>query len=79
MLYHYSWLVNGEELFDALVVANGHYNVPHYPPLLTNDFAGVAIHSKEYRSPSPFAEKRVLLVGGGRSGRGQRVSPRLTN
>ncbi|CEL93405.1 unnamed protein product [Vitrella brassicaformis CCMP3155] len=62
------WLINGEELFEALVVANGHYNVPNYPQLIKNDFSGFAIHSKEYRSPSPFANQRVLIVGGGPSG-----------
>jgi putative flavoprotein involved in K+ transport len=40
--------------------------IPHYPG--RDLFRGMQIHSAYYRSPAPFAGKRVLIVGGGNSG-----------
>lgn len=59
---------------DHLIVANGHYHRPYYPtiPGLT-EWAAVdgreATHSTYYREPSSFTGKRVLVIGGGPSGR----------
>ncbi|KKY27879.1 putative thiol-specific monooxygenase [Diplodia seriata] len=58
-----------QETFDALVVASGHYYVPFIPKipgLLEYDqrFPGRIHHSKHYRSPEPFRNKRVVVVGG---------------
>jgi cation diffusion facilitator CzcD-associated flavoprotein CzcO len=52
--------------FDAVVVAVGHdwcAKLPEYPGV----FAGRTSHSHRYRTPQPFAGRRVLVVGGGQS------------
>jgi len=63
------WRINGEEaLYPSLFVSNGHYNTPRYPRLVKNEFRGLVTHSKFYKEPSPYADQRVLVVGGGPSG-----------
>ncbi|KAI0011192.1 FAD/NAD(P)-binding domain-containing protein [Xylariaceae sp. FL0662B] len=57
------------EIFDALVVATGHYNVPWFPNipgLLEYDlkYPGKISHSKHFRGGSKFRGKRVVVVGG---------------
>lgn len=54
------------EVFDALVVANGHHwkpRLPTYPGTFTGEF----LHSHEYKRAAPFAGRRVLVIGGGNS------------
>lgn len=66
------WLVRTDRdaegiRFAGLVVANGH----HWDPLLPQwpgEFSGETFHSRDYREPSTFAGKRVLVVGAGNSG-----------
>ncbi|KAG9661874.1 FAD/NAD(P)-binding domain-containing protein, partial [Aureobasidium melanogenum] len=58
------------QLFDAVIVASGHYhapNIPDYPNLKTwkSTFPTRISHSKSYRSPAPFAGKNVLVIGAG--------------
>ncbi|RMD41709.1 hypothetical protein DV735_g3385, partial [Chaetothyriales sp. CBS 134920] len=63
-------LVEEVSLFDAVVVASGHYNMPRIP-----DFPGLkewkarfpdrVWHSKRYRSAAGFKGKRILLIGAG--------------
>ncbi|RFU25455.1 hypothetical protein B7463_g10880, partial [Scytalidium lignicola] len=58
--------------FDAVVIASGHYHAPHVP-----DIPGLAEwkktwpdriqHSKRYRSPKPYKDKTILLIGGSTS------------
>lgn len=60
--------------FDHVVIANGHYHRPNistYPGLDEWKLAGTreVIHSMWYREPSLFRARRVLVVGGGPSGR----------
>eukprot|EP00026_Physarum_polycephalum_P003893 Phypoly_transcript_03910.p1 GENE.Phypoly_transcript_03910~~Phypoly_transcript_03910.p1 ORF type:complete len:438 (+),score=45.87 Phypoly_transcript_03910:273-1586(+) len=60
------------ELFDAVAVCNGHNANPYWPAELTKDlqqFSGDVIHSRSYRSPSHFRGKKVLVLGGGVSGK----------
>ncbi|KAF8309307.1 FAD/NAD(P)-binding domain-containing protein [Clavulina sp. PMI_390] len=65
-----------QEEFDAVVVGNDTDNdaawVPTIPGL--DDWARVVpdavFHSRQYRRPQPFANKNVLIVGGGYSGVG---------
>ncbi|KAG8974280.1 hypothetical protein FRC05_007704 [Tulasnella sp. 425] len=62
------------ERFDHLAVANGHYNKPCEPDLPGLQEWGAAegrdvMHSIWYRGPSAYAGKRVVVVGGGHSGR----------
>jgi dimethylaniline monooxygenase (N-oxide forming) len=50
----------------AVVVATGHdwcTRVPDHP----GSFAGEVLHSHDYRTPEPFAGRRVLVVGAGQS------------
>jgi dimethylaniline monooxygenase (N-oxide forming) len=60
--------VDGREpqRFDAVVVAGGHYWDPQLPEL-PGAFDGLTMHAREYRTPDPFAGKRVVVVGGGQS------------
>ncbi|EKG12696.1 Flavin-containing monooxygenase FMO [Macrophomina phaseolina MS6] len=58
-----------QETFDALVVASGHYYVPFVPSIpglieFDESFPGVISHSKHYRNPEDFRNKRVVVVGG---------------
>ncbi len=61
-------LTSGEErLYRGIVIANGHNwdpRIPNYP----GEFAGMALHSSEYKTPDILRGKRVLVVGGGNSG-----------
>ena len=53
--------------YRGVIVANGHHHrptVPEYPGTLH----GQMLHSRDYRCPERFTEKRVLVVGGGNSG-----------
>ncbi|WP_081706637.1 NAD(P)-binding domain-containing protein [Nocardia sp. CNY236] len=69
-----AWLIRscgpgGEqvEVFDVLMVANGHHwnpRMPEYP----GRFDGEFIHSHAFKSNVPFTGKRVLVIGGGNSG-----------
>jgi thioredoxin reductase len=58
------------ERYAAVLVANGHHWDPRYPePAFagTGTFTGEQIHSHQYRTPAPFAGKRVLVLGIGNS------------
>ncbi|TFB04335.1 Thiol-specific monooxygenase [Trichoderma ghanense] len=62
-----------EETFDALILANGHYSVPTIPHVkgledYIQKYPGRIIHSKTYRSPSIYRNKRVLVIGNSASG-----------
>lgn len=55
------------EVFDVLMVANGHHwnpRLPEYP----GKFEGEFLHSHSFKNNKPFAGKRVLVIGGGNSG-----------
>lgn len=56
------------EVFDAVLVCNGHHEtpcVPDFPGL--GEFQGDVVHTKDYRRPTGYEEKRVLVVGIGNS------------
>ncbi len=56
-----------DEVYTAVVVANGHHNeplLPDYPGV----FQGPATHSRDYRYREAYRNKRVLVVGIGNSG-----------
>ncbi|KAK3363001.1 hypothetical protein B0T25DRAFT_27058 [Lasiosphaeria hispida] len=62
-----------EEVFDAVVLANGHYSVPYVPDVkgleeYSAKFPGRVIHSKLYRSPHPYKSKKVVIIGNSASG-----------
>jgi len=57
------------EIFDAVMVCSGHHaekNVPSFPGLA--DYKGEVLHSHDYREPSAYVGKRVLIIGIGNSG-----------
>ncbi|MFE8015079.1 NAD(P)-binding domain-containing protein [Streptomyces antibioticus] len=57
-------------VYDAVLVANGHHWKPRWPrPGIpgASDFVGAQLHSHDYRTPEPFADRRVLVVGIGNS------------
>ena len=54
------------EIFTDLVACNGHHSVPRMPEYPGN-FSGSFMHSHHYKKASPFAGKRVLVIGGGNS------------
>lgn len=61
------------EEFDAVVIATGHYTVPYIPQFPgLEEFAtahpGVVTHSKSFRDPSAYTNKRVVVVGASISG-----------
>ncbi|EGW31667.1 flavin-containing monooxygenase [Spathaspora passalidarum NRRL Y-27907] len=58
-----------QEEFDAIVVSNGHYTVPHIPKIpglaeFNKKHPGVLIHAKSFRGTDEFKDKNVLVVGG---------------
>uniref|UniRef100_A0ACD5US69 Uncharacterized protein n=1 Tax=Avena sativa TaxID=4498 RepID=A0ACD5US69_AVESA len=58
-----------EELFDAVVVANGHYLQPRVPSVQGQEaWTGRQMHSHSYRTPEPFRGE-VVVVGCGESGK----------
>ena len=62
-----------EETFDAVIVANGHYNVPYIPEVpgierWSAAYPGTISHSKFYRNPDQYAGKKVIVVGNSASG-----------
>jgi dimethylaniline monooxygenase (N-oxide forming) len=52
--------------YDAVVVATGHDWCPRLPEP-PESFSGETSHSHDYRTPDPFAGRRVLVVGAGQS------------
>ncbi|CAI9111983.1 OLC1v1012339C1 [Oldenlandia corymbosa var. corymbosa] len=69
--------VAAEELFDAVVVANGHYCQPYLSPIKgMEDWKRKQMHSHVYRTPDPFKNEVVVVVGNSQSG--QDISMELT-
>lgn len=52
--------------YGAVLVANGHHWNPRLPSF-PGEFHGQQLHSHDYREPSMFVGKRVLVVGFGNS------------
>jgi cation diffusion facilitator CzcD-associated flavoprotein CzcO len=53
----------------AIVSATGTWSAPFTPDYTgRNIFRGTQLHSAHYQNPRPFADKRVLVMGGGNSG-----------
>ncbi|KAK1465741.1 hypothetical protein CMEL01_11733 [Colletotrichum melonis] len=62
-----------QEVFDAVVFANGHYSVPYVPHVKGLDeyikkFPGRVVHSKTYRTPQPYTGKKIVTIGNSASG-----------
>ncbi|XP_011090332.1 flavin-containing monooxygenase FMO GS-OX-like 2 [Sesamum indicum] len=59
---------DSEEVFDAVVVCNGHHTQPrlaHLPGI--EKWGGGEIHSHNYRGPDPFQHQVVVVIGAGPS------------
>ncbi len=54
------------DYFTDLVVCNGHHWQPRWPDY-PGTFTGEYLHSHQYKKAAPFADKRVLVIGGGNS------------
>lgn len=59
--------------YDAVIVANGHYTVPHVPAVLGlagwhQRYPDTVFHSKAYRRPEDYKTKKVLVIGNSASG-----------
>ncbi|XP_010443947.1 PREDICTED: flavin-containing monooxygenase FMO GS-OX-like 8 [Camelina sativa] len=53
-----------EEVFDAVVVASGHYSYPRLPSIKGMDlWKRKQLHSHIYRMPDPFRDEVVVVVG----------------
>jgi putative flavoprotein involved in K+ transport len=64
------WLVrtsNGTIPADVVVVASGYTRVPNRPQW-PGSFDGPIVHSVDYRNPTPYRGKDVLVIGAGNSG-----------
>ncbi|KAK7301501.1 hypothetical protein RJT34_12366 [Clitoria ternatea] len=58
-----------EEVFDAVVVATGHYSQPRLPSIKGMDtWKRKQMHSHIYRTPEPFRNEVVVVVGNSLSG-----------
>src|SRR5262249_47647703 len=63
------WITLGDgsrRKYGAVVVATGLFWSPRLPAYPGN-FDGTVRHSHEYRTPDPYAGRRVLVVGAGQS------------
>ncbi|KAI3884336.1 hypothetical protein MKX03_006814 [Papaver bracteatum] len=58
-----------EEVFDAIIVATGHYSQPRLPNIKGMDsWRRKQMHSHIYRIPDPFRNEVVVVVGNSLSG-----------
>jgi len=67
MLLQLQLLTVNHQVFDAVVVATGHYHAPYVPDLLglsdwRNKWPENVIHSKQYRVPEQFKDKVSLIL-----------------
>jgi cation diffusion facilitator CzcD-associated flavoprotein CzcO len=58
---------NGDINASQVVLATGYLHTPVIPQW-PGTFSGDVIHSSQYRNPTPYKGKRVLVVGSGSSG-----------
>ncbi len=56
-----------ETRFAGIMIANGTLSTPNLPTF-RGEFTGEFLHSSDYRAPSQFTGKRVLVIGAGNSG-----------
>ncbi|XVE65040.1 hypothetical protein DITRI_Ditri07aG0150100 [Diplodiscus trichospermus] len=58
-----------DEIYDAVVVCNGHYTEPRIAEIPgINLWPGKQMHSHNYRIPEPFRDQVVILIGCSASG-----------
>lgn len=59
--------------YDSIVVASGHFSVPYIPSIKgievwSSSHTGSVMHSKAYRNPEMFTDRKVIVVGNSASG-----------
>ncbi|CAL1401391.1 unnamed protein product [Linum trigynum] len=52
-----------DENYDAVVVCNGHYTEPRVAEI-PDSWRGKQMHSHNYRTPEPFQDQVVVVIGG---------------
>lgn len=62
-----------EHHFNAVIVANGHFNIPYIPNVpgieaWSKAHPGIISHSKFYRLPEHYTGKKIIIVGNSASG-----------
>ncbi len=62
-----------DSAYDAIIVASGHYAVPHIPAIpglkaWNTAFPNRISHSKHYRNPNPYTTLKTLIIGASASG-----------
>lgn len=62
-----------EAIYDAVVIASGHYSAPYLPNIpgishWNTAYPQAISHSKFYQRPEDFSNKKVLIVGNSASG-----------
>ncbi|XP_078484088.1 uncharacterized protein LOC100175875 [Ciona intestinalis] len=67
--YHVSTKQTSCNVFDGVMVCNGHYSIPRVPDIEgMSDFPGRLIHSHDYRAPQDFENRTVVILGAKSSG-----------
>ena len=60
---------NGDKhIYQYISVASGRVNKANYPDIDTSHFSGQILHTADYKEPSVFKHKNVLVIGAGNSG-----------
>ena len=66
-----TWMDKGgtthSDVFRGLLIANGTLTEPNMPEF-KGTFSGELLHSSDYRTPTQFTGKKVLIIGAGNSG-----------
>lgn len=56
-----------KDIFEYLMVSNGHHNVPKYPEY-PGEFSGLMIHSHDFKAvDDSWRDKSILVIGAGNS------------
>ena len=65
--WHVDFADGERRTYHGVIVCTGHHWWPRHPEL-PGDYTGTYFHSSDYTDESVFADKRVLVIGGGNSG-----------
>ncbi|KAK9051766.1 hypothetical protein SSX86_028394 [Deinandra increscens subsp. villosa] len=63
------WQTAEEEVFDAVVVCNGHHTEPRFADDIPGfeEWSQKQVHSHNYRVPEPYKDQVLILIGDGPS------------
>lgn len=51
------------ETFDYVIVAIGHFSIPVMPQFELNEFAGIILHSHDFKNAEGYKGQSVVVVG----------------